>query len=256
MNWRYAAARCVGSSHTRSGTQCQDAWVCEILQDVSGEPVIAVVVADGAGSAERGAEGADVACHMMLESFRNYLLRDSLSTLDRSQCAEFVWQAAQSLRTMADDEGLVARDYACTLLLSAIGEASSLFLQIGDGGIGIRGEATDGWALAFWPQRGEYANTTNFLTDRDVDRRMDFAAIAGRVDETAVFSDGLQMLLTNSAARSIHAPFFDQVFSVMRASEIRGEDKDLSLKLELFLQSAAVDERTDDDRTLVLATRA
>ena len=59
--WRYALASVVGTSHLASGTPCQDASTCQVLEDGSGRSVLVAFVADGAGSALYADEGATLA---------------------------------------------------------------------------------------------------------------------------------------------------------------------------------------------------
>ena len=71
------------------------------------------------------------------------------------------------------------------------------------------------------------------------------AAVAG-------FSDGLQNVALHFASRSVHAPFFDSKFEALQTTE---DETSLRVPLMEFLSSAALAERTDDDKTLVLACR-
>src|SRR6185295_17598727 len=56
--WRFAAAQATGSSHEKLSLPCQDRMTCAVLE---GEDSLIAVVADGAGTAGRGHEGAEVA---------------------------------------------------------------------------------------------------------------------------------------------------------------------------------------------------
>jgi hypothetical protein len=74
------------------------------------------------------------------------------------------------------------------------------------------------------------------------------------LEEVAVFSDGLQMLALQYSTRSVHSPFFRPMFRQL-ASSTEGHVIELCNPLNSFLNSKLVNERTDDDKTLVLATR-
>lgn len=75
-----------------------------------------------------------------------------------------------------------------------------------------------------------------------------------RIDEVALLSDGLQRLALHYQTRTAHAAFFKPMLATLRdASEDALES--LSARLEDYLSSPAVNERTDDDKTLVLASR-
>jgi hypothetical protein len=83
---------------------------------------------------------------------------------------------------------------------------------------------------------------------------MEFGSTPHRIDEVAVFSDGIENLVLHSATRTVHAPFFDAMFPPVRQHP-SGFAADLSLGLEKYLLSPLICDRTDDDKTLVLATR-
>jgi hypothetical protein len=77
----------------------------------------------------------------------------------------------------------------------------------------------------------------------------------GSATEVALLSDGIEPLVLHYASRTVHAPFFDRMFGPVRRSVAVDEDLALSRELESYLFSPAIVERTDDDKTLVLATR-
>ena len=85
--------------------------------------------------------------------------------------------------------------------------------------------------------------------------RMAFDLVSGPIDEVALFTDGIKFLVLHYATKTVHAPFFEKMFSPVRASKTEHVDEALSAGLERYLASPAVCERTDDDKTLILATR-
>jgi hypothetical protein len=86
-------------------------------------------------------------------------------------------------------------------------------------------------------------------------RGLKFEHRHGSIDEIALLSDGIEPLVLHYASQTVHAPFFNRMFGPVRRSEVIGEDRALSQNLEGYLASPAILERTDDDKTLVLATR-
>ena len=76
-----------------------------------------------------------------------------------------------------------------------------------------------------------------------------------RVEEFAVFSDGIERMVLHGATKTVNDKFFEQMIAPMRTSEVRGVDCKLSLQLKKYLGSKVVNARTNDDKTLVLATR-
>jgi hypothetical protein len=135
-------------------------------------------------------------------------------------------------------------------MLAVVGPDAAVFAQLGDGAIVYH----DGnrYAPVFWPQSGEYHNATHFLTDASYTQHLQVGRFAATVSEVAMFTDGLQMLALNYADRSAHQPFFTPMFRALRST---GNHADLSPALRGFLESKDINERTDDDKTLVLASR-
>src|SRR5262249_31382935 len=107
----------------------------------------------------------------------------------------------------------------------------------------------------FWPDRGEYANTTHFVTEDDAIEHLHFATISRRIMEAALLTDGLQSVALNYHQQTAHEPFFRGLFSPLRTAT-EGCSRELSDSLAAFLASPRVNEKTDDDKTLVLAGRA
>ena len=69
-----------------------------------------------------------------------------------------------------------------------------------------------------------------------------------------MFSDGLQRLALDFAKTIPFEPFFQGLFPSVRAMSADDGEK-LTQSLTDFLNSPRINERTDDDKTLILATR-
>jgi hypothetical protein len=162
--------------------------------------------------------------------------------------------AAARIAFAAEQEGLPPREFACTLLAAIVSETHTAFLQVGDGAIVIRPRG-DNWCHVFWPQHGEYINTTVFITDATALASFEFCANSDVIDEVAAFTDGIEALVLHYATRTVHDPFFDGMFPAVRALPRAGYDEALSEKLGQYLGSPTICCRTDDDKTLLLASR-
>lgn len=244
--WRLAVAQVTGSSHLRAGTPCQDALAWAVLPGGT----LAVAVADGAGSAPRADEGAAAAVRAALAHLQGDPAGDVPAVLRAAALA-----AREAVLAGAEADGEEARSYASTLLLAVAGPDGGGALQIGDGVVVAGGE--EGWRWVVWPQRGEYANTTYFLTDEDASDHMEVEVFAGGAD-LAVMTDGLEPLALHYASRSVHEPFFEGMFHPFRDGNgvaQPGEVTSLSASLAAFLASDRIRGRTDDDLSLILATR-
>lgn len=248
--WKIVRASATGTSHIASGNPCQDASGAQelIIEDHS---VMVACVSDGAGSALRGDVGATTACGELVRIVE----RDGWRLFDDEQCREQLaggWCRAirSAIEGKAAELAAPIRQLACTLLGAVIMEESAIFFQIGDGAIVIPDE--ENYAAVFWPQSGEYANTTNFLTDEDYSLNLGVALHEKRVDELAMFSDGIERLALRFSDRSVHSPFLKPLFATVSEA---GNHSVLQGALLKFLDSDAINERTDDDKTLLLAVR-
>jgi hypothetical protein len=157
--------------------------------------------------------------------------------------------AHSDVEQAATEHNVAPRELACTLLLAVLGPNNSAFAQIGDGVI-VAGE-NDLLSHIFWPSSGEYQNTTFFLCEDKYAENLR-VEIRPPVQEAALLTDGLQMLALKYADQTVHAPFFAPMFNALRAADDFGA---LAGPLRAFLDSPQVNARTDDDKTLILATR-
>lgn len=255
--WRFAFASEIGTSHVRMGMPCQDASVCEIVTDASGAQVLVALASDGAGSAPKADEGASFACAMFFSLIAEWLSRNSIGDLTRDYFAEWLRSFLMAIEEKARACGAVAeRDYACTILIAVIGPTNAAYFQIGDGAIVVKspGDETR-FDVVFWPQRGEYENTTNFATDPSSFGKRRCEVVRSRIQEVALFTDGLQALVLHYATKMAHSRYFDQMLTSVRRAAIAGKSGELCDALKAYLGSQAVNTRTDDDKTLILATR-
>ncbi len=249
--WKVIYESVAGVAHGRRPEACQDGACAAVVKARGGEPVLVVACADGAGSAALGRDGARVAVEALVDLVRGDLERGlAVRAIELAHMLAWYRGARARLEAAAARRGAGLRDLACTALAAVVGPGESAFGQVGDGAI----VALDGDAYrpVFWPQTGEYANATNFLTGDGFERALAFAALDHEVDELAVFTDGLQTLALRLAEHRAHGPFFEPLFRTLRAA---ADVEALRDPLRAFLDSPRVNERTDDDKTLVLATR-
>jgi hypothetical protein len=241
--WNIVRASVRGSSHRRSVTPCQDAFDLKLR----GKTLL-VAISDGAGSAaysDRGAQGAVAATLAFIEK----ILSDGEDFTPETGVA-IVDSARTRLFELSEQLEIDVRELACTLLFAVVQENEAFFGQLGDGawvmtyGIGL--------VAVTWPLRGVYANETTFLTSRDWNSAAKFVKLLGPVESFAGFTDGVQSLALHYASRSVFQPFFDPILTVLRES---CAPEALDKQLQEYLSSKGVEERTDDDRTLVVATR-
>jgi hypothetical protein len=90
-------------------------------------------------------------------------------------------------------------------------------------------------------------NETSFLTSGDYASQAQLSMVpGGPITGVALCSDGIEHLSINYQDHTVHAPFYEQVF---RFAEQPGATQS---DLEAFLRSGPVNERTLDDKTLVI----
>jgi hypothetical protein len=254
--WRYASATVIGTSHTRLATPCQDSSICLVVRDGQGDAVLLAAVSDGAGSAACSDAGSAAACCSFAEHLAALLKLRAVADLSIGDFQVWVRRFQDFVEEHSATAELRPREFACTFLGAVIGSTHAAFFQVGDGAIVRSLSEPVGFDCVFWPQSGEYANTTNFLTDPDLEEadKINFGVIAERVDEVAIFTDGIQPMVLHYRNKTAHAPFFSGVLSSLRNLP-PGLSPSVSRNLREYLGSPQVNERTDDDKTLVIASR-
>jgi hypothetical protein len=251
-NWRVLSASVPGSSHLTRGVECQDFNSVSILPDGT----LIVVVCDGAGSATRAADGAALAARSSVEFLAQHLGRCGPADADGwkralTDCLVHVKSALVELADRQTDSGKATEytEFATTLLIAVVSSEWLATAQIGDGAIVSRG---DSGVLSVLTVQGEseYINETTFITSSDfLDRAHFHVESSAGVSGVSVLTDGMQLLALKYADNTAHAPFFASLFDFAAQPDSSNSD------LEDFLQSERVCERTDDDKTLVLAVR-
>lgn len=237
--WKLVFGSVPGTSHVQAGFPCQD--YCSGA--VFGTTLVAAC-ADGAGSAELSQLGSKAA----VDRFMEVASCDSMPATE--QIEAWVDAARGHLLEKAAGRGSTPRQLACTFLAALVGDGWAAFVQVGDGLIVFDGP--DGYNVAFWPDNGEYANTTRFLSEDDFRQHLRVEIVERHVSELAVLTDGLQMLALDIAGAKVHDRFFAPLFKAVRYGP---DEAALRVSLVEFLKSKRVSDRTDDDKTLLLATR-
>jgi len=251
VSWRVIGSSVIGTSHVQTSSSCQDSCFYLVVKDQNNNPFLVAVASDGAGSAQYGEIGAELAC----ETGGRELIAAIESAGEAALSVELAIKLLESIReditAAAEARNTTARSLACTLLGTVIGPDQALYFQVGDGAIVVKQEGQ--LTPVFWPDSGEYANMTYFVTDANAQDHLR-AEVRDTTDELALFSDGLQRLALVFATESAYAPFFEPMFNALRSSNDEQTDA-LCAALERFLGSDAINRRTDDDKTLILATR-
>lgn len=246
--WTWAAASVRGTSHERTGTPRQDAFRCVAAQDGA---MLVAIACDGAGSASHGRQGAAIAARHLSHAALAHA-RASAGLPGDKLVADWVDEARDRIAAAASRRALSPRDFATTVVMVATTGEQTMAIQIGDGAAVGRLRADGSWTALSWPEHGEFASTTFFLTD-EAGVRLRISRSTAELDRLAVLTDGIERLALDFARGVPHAPFFEGVSRPVAESVAEGVDCDLSRKLGAYLASDAVNQRTDDDKTLILA---
>jgi len=254
--WTYAFASAIGTSHTKTDSPMQDFCLCEIVEEWGGFDVLIAVVSDGAGSAPRSQEGAELTCHTFVTTVRDWLEQSGLENVDVNLLKRAQTICRNAVVQMAEEADTLLSDYACTLIGAIVWDNQAALIQVGDGAVVYtRVDTPEKYELFTPPAKGEYANTTYFLTDAEerLEQTVCLELIDGSLSQVALFTDGIERLCLDFKTETPFAPFFDVMFrSLMNGQRSASE---LSNGLGKFLASQEVNSRTDDDKTLVLAMR-
>jgi hypothetical protein len=254
--WRIAHASAIGLAHINQNTECQDRFACRAIKTAREGDVLIAVVADGAGSTTDGQTGAELACRVFVETVAAFLgAKDaSLKSLTQEFGRHWISYFQQQIAREAEQNKKELRDYASTLVGAVVGESSSAFYQIGDGGIVFSASGTPhSYCFAIAPVESEYVNVTDFITDETAAERLRFELVEEKIEDLILFSDGIYPVAVDYQKGAPHEPFLMPMIAPLRRGAATGG---LNEKLESFLASPKMNEKTDDDKTIILASRA
>ena len=244
-SWNIVGSSVLGTAHARVGLPCQDAYATSITADGT----LLLVVADGAGSASRSDEGSRIAVSNSLDFLKWNLSQQVPESPEAWELLlrDMLRDSRLALEKIVGDGELC--DLATTLLVVVVTQDTLAAAQIGDGAIVCRDSS--GPLCVLTPlTESEYINTTCFLTGPAFEKDALYTVLpAGEIDALAMFTDGVQFVAIGYPMNVPHPPFFNPLFTFAAR-----EDSDPS-ELDAFLSSAQMNERTDDDKSLVLAVR-
>ncbi|MDI9349956.1 MAG: PP2C family serine/threonine-protein phosphatase [Candidatus Symbiobacter sp.] len=280
--WQVAAAKQVGRTHIYLNRGCED--YCGHDQVAGG--IVLAVVSDGAGSVPFAAAGSQTLCESLLSTMRQFFAQGGQGStqggqgstqggggngnqdhgqalaaqIDRAVILGWIEQARQDLQAKAEQTLSPLNHYAATLLLVVAGPQDAVIVQLGDGATVVAVDAHETeWHCVHWPQHGPFLNTTYFVTEDDYAEHLQIEFYPHPLTALAMFSDGLERLLLSEQSRSPHAPFFTKIFAQFRhcqRSQTAASPGPIMEKiLADLLDSREVNDRTDDDKTLLLIMR-
>lgn len=250
MRWKVIGKSVKGTSHLASGNECEDAVRYSVIKDEQGD-VLICCASDGAGSALYAAEASSTVTDEVVKRMAAWL--QSGKDVDEAAVYSILEDVYDVLVKQAKEVEADLNEFSCTLLGCCIGDETAVFFQLGDGALVRQHE--NAYTHIWWPDNGEYQNATSFLIDDPNFGSLKVQVLNEKIDEIALFTDGLQMLALNYEQQLVHQPFFNALFPSLRMADTEEKIAILNRRLEEYLDSNAINTRTDDDKTLLLATR-
>lgn len=255
-DWRVVCASSAGQAHLNQKTECQDRFACRIVETDADGKVLIAVVADGAGSASDGQRGAEIVCEIFVNEISAFLKAKNASV--KSLNEDFGKRLIDFLRAkigdLAKQENKQIREFASTLVGAVAGAETTAFFQIGDGAIVYSASgAAQSYRFGIAPQESLYVNMTDFATDDDAAEKLRFESLDEKIEDLILFSDGIFPVAVDYGSNQPHEPFLAPMIAPLRHG---GATENLSEKLEKFLASPKINEKSDDDKTIILASRA
>ncbi len=251
-NWRVAQASVIGQSHLNQSTVCQDRLLTQTIETTDGEILIAVV-ADGAGSTTDGQRGAEIACNYFVSQVSELLKLASVKSLTEDFGRRWIAFYQQRIAELSLEEKKEMREYATTFIGAVVGKNAAVFYQVGDGGavFSPNGKPSS-YQFSIVPTESEYINQTEFLTDEAAANSLRFVCVEETIEDLILFSDGIFAVAVDYQTGRPHEPFLMPMIAPLRSGNV---SNDLNEKLEKFLASPRINEKTDDDKTIILASR-
>lgn len=249
MRWKFTSASVTGKAHSVRGENGQDSCRAGTVQ-ISDTDFFIGIAADGAGSTTDGGRGADIASRTVYTFIINALReRGDLTSITDDVIRSWITAARDAIVAEAVIHKKNVKEYASTIIVAVAGNDRALFFQIGDGAI-VTSNGSE-YQTIFWPEQGEYANTTYFITDEQCLDHLHIAH-AESPDEIALFTDGLQNMVLSFADKKAHPGFFKPLFEALKNTPESGFS-DFAKQMERFLNRDDISARSDDDKTLILA---
>ncbi|WP_127132939.1 PP2C family serine/threonine-protein phosphatase [Pseudoflavitalea rhizosphaerae] len=252
MIWKTIGQSVTGTSHLQSQRACEDALAFKTCALPDGDEALICCASDGAGSAKHAAESANYVVATAVQALSEAVAAGEV--VEETSVITVLEKIYDNLLQLANEKSENINEYSCTLLGAVITEFTAVFFQVGDGAI-IRDTNADQYTTIWWPHNGEYSNTTAFLVDDSNMSHLRIVTLHETIKEVALFTDGLQLLTLNNESLSVHQPFFADLFKWLRMATQEDHLAVLNRKLGEYLNSEAINNRTDDDKTLFLATR-
>ena len=261
FSWRSINYSAIGTKHERQGLPCQDYSNYRCYDDV-----LIGAVADGAGSAKHSDIGAQLAVETTLSFLSG---TDKFQTspriakwcekkgnkyrLPKAQITQRISHKIHDrvLKALTEQAELIecqVADLACTLLVFMATPHWFAAMQVGDGFLVVRSPEGQ-FQLLFAPNKGEFPNQTTFITCKAAKSHLQCKTLPRQAFICAA-SDGLENVAIDASNGKPFPPFFTPLEECLQEDTSREEKEHY---LQAFLESKRLNQKTSDDKTLLIA---
>lgn len=250
--WLPFCTSLTGTAHRSRGIPCQDASAMRRLGPSGG--IVLLALSDGAGSASHADLGAQTVVSHWMDTFTALLHDCPDPDAALAECGAYALHAMLAgIRRAVERDALAFEvspsDFSATLLGAVLTPLGALVAQVGDGC--WVGRVNGVLGCLTWPTGGEFAGQTVFATSESAPRALQMVRLSAAPSALVGFTDGLERLLLDLRAQTPAAGFFQPVFQALKDFP-----QTFGSQLEEYLESAAVCERTDDDKSIGLVLNA
>lgn len=254
-NWKAIARSMVGLNHQNQQQPCQDFSRYLALEG----DILLGAIADGCGSASHGGLGAKLAVMGAINSLEQWHQFATTkgepqwpSRLNDAKLKRFFHYLLhclqQELRQQAKSIGCDYSELATTLIVFIAHPQGLSAMQLGDGFLVTRSQGQD-YQLNFIPNKGEYANQTVFITSDNAQNYVQIIQNEQPVEFICAATDGLENVALKQPEWLAFAPFFKPLEDYLHETIDPEQEPEY---LDQFLSSERLNERTQDDKTLLL----
>lgn len=249
MQWEIVGCSAIGTKHITGGTPCQDAVCYERISD----QIIIGAVSDGMGSARRSDVGSKLAVQTALSQIKStqcWLNQPKNDEGAREIFRSVLGQVQAALKKEAENGGYSVKDLNCTLLAFVATPEWLAAMQVGDGLIVVRPKGRD-YQLLFMPDKGEFCNETTSVTSSHALEEMEVCVKSGSYEFICAATDGIENI---SLVKPENWRPFEGFFKPLEEQIMLSTNSIAHKKKEIedFLNSEQINQKTDDDKTLLL----
>jgi len=246
-----------GISHVKSGAPCQDAGRCWISPD---DRFAVGAVADGGGSLDRSDVGSELAASLVVSATAARIVSGELVDASEQELERHWRTVVRDVRAVIAQEAKVtphaaARDYGTTLIAFAILGRRFAAMQIGDGFLVVGADANGPeprYRLVFKPTPVEQVGEVVWLTSSLWEEDFRCTVTEMNADFVAASTDGLEKVAIQRREQLPFPGFFTPL--AQRVGEA-GSAEDLCNLAMTIVSMKSLDNKVDDDKTLLLARR-